>query len=335
LGPSLPGGRANASLSLIEMEKRVLVVPLERAGERLDLFLAQSIPELSRSRIQRLIKEGRVTINGIKALKPRQKLAGKEEIELEIPPPEKILLEPEPGVPFEILYEDRDIVVLNKPPGLVVHPAAGHSKGTLVQGLLARVRDLSGIGGELRPGIVHRLDKDTSGLLLVAKHDQAHQALSLQFKEREVSKVYLALVHGVPSLSSGHVDRPLGRHPVHRKKMSIQPHGREAYTAWKVREGFKRMRAALLEVYPRTGRTHQIRVHLASIGHPIVGDRLYGGLRPTGPKALRQMLHAWKLSFFHPHTGKRLSFEAPLPPDFQSLLEELRAQERYGKKGPL
>lgn len=311
------------------MERKQVVVPAEKAGERLDVFLAQSLEGLSRSQVQRLIKEGHVAVAGQPVRKPKHKLKGGEEIEVEIPPPEAVSLEPDAAVPFEILYQDEDLVVINKPPGVVIHPAAGHLQGTLVHGLLARIKDLSGVGGELRPGIVHRLDKDTSGVLLVAKHDRAHLALSRQFKDRQVSKVYLALVHGLPAALSGHVDRPIGRHPVERKKMSVHaPQGREAYTEWKVRELFKRSKAALLEVHPLTGRTHQIRVHLASLGHPIVGDALYGGCRPTGPKAPRQMLHAWRLSFLHPRTGRKLSFEAPLPPDFSKLLEELRARER-------
>ena len=218
--------------------------------------------------------------------------------------------------------------MLNKPPGIVIHPAAGHWRGTLVHGLLWRLKDLSAIGDKLRPGIVHRLDKDTSGLLIVAKNNLAHQALIRQFQEREVHKTYLALVHGVPKARSGVINRPVGRHPVYRQKMSVHsPRGREALTRWRIKETFPKARAALLEVFPLTGRTHQIRVHLSSIGHPIVGDKLYGGQKPTGPKAQRQMLHAWRISFFHPRSGKEMSFEAPLPEDFQNLLEDLRGQE--------
>ncbi|NPB09632.1 MAG: RluA family pseudouridine synthase [Thermodesulfobacteria bacterium] len=310
------------------MKEYRLVVPQEARGERIDSFLARQIEDLSRSQIKRLIEEGHLLLQGEPLSKPKYRLRGGEEIRLTVPPPQEISLEPE-EVPFEVVYEDEDLLVINKPPGLVIHPAAGHYHGTLVHGLLARVDDLSGVGGELRPGIVHRLDKDTSGLLLVAKNDRTHLALSQQFQDRKVEKTYLALVHGVPSSNWGRVDRPIGRHPVHRKKMSVHaPRGREAVTEWRLRERFKKSRAALLEVHPLTGRTHQIRVHLSSIGHPIVGDELYGGCRPTGPKASRQMLHAWRLSFVHPRSGETLSFEAPLPDDFQTLLEELRAREQ-------
>ncbi len=299
-----------------------LQVSEEQAGQRLDVFLAENVPELTRSQAKKLILEGYVRL-GEKKVRPKYPVKPGETVLVSLPPPEEPSLRPEEEVPFEILYEDEDLAVVNKPPGVVVHPAAGHSSGTLVHGLLARLKDLSGVGGELRPGIVHRLDKDTSGLLLVAKSDQAHQALTRQFKYREVSKVYLALVHGVLRVPSGKIDYPIGRHPVHRKKMSIHAkRAREALTLWKVRERFRK--ATLLEVRLLTGRTHQIRVHLSAIGHPIVGDALYGGARPQGPKAARQMLHAWQIRFLHPRTHQELSFEAPLPEDFRLLLERLR-----------
>ncbi len=309
------------------MEEKRFKAPKEAEGERLDVFLTRRA-ELSRSQIKRLIEEGLVRVEGQVITKPSYRLRGGEEILLRLPPPQEMSLEPE-EVAFEIIYEDQDLLVLNKPPGLVIHPAAGHPHGTLVHGLLARVKDLSGVGGELRPGIVHRLDKDTSGLLLVAKNDQAHLKLSQQFQDRKIEKTYLALVHGIPQTLTGRIDRPIGRHPVHRKKMSVHaPRGREAITEWRLKESFRRSRAALLEVKPLTGRTHQIRVHLASIGYPIVGDELYGGCRPTGPKAKRQMLHAWRLSFRHPTTGKILSFEGTLPEDFETMLEKLREKEK-------
>ncbi len=294
----------------------------EEAGERLDVFLSRKIPELTRSRIKKLISEGLVSLGEGKGVKASRQVRAGEKITIRVPPPEEISLEPE-EVPFEILYEDAHLAVIVKPPGVVVHPAAGHLRGTLVHGLLRRLTDLSGVGGQLRPGIVHRLDKDTSGLMVVAKNDQAHLRLTTMFKGREVEKWYLALVHGVPEPRSGKINAPIGRHPVHRKKMMAgAPRGRSAETFYRVREVFRR--AALLEVRPYTGRTHQIRVHLAYIGHPIVGDPLYGGRRPQGPKAERQMLHAWRLAFEHPVTGARLSFEAPPPPDFEKLLKELR-----------
>jgi len=304
----------------------LLRVNPEDAGKRLDLFLTEKIPELTRSRIKRLVSEGLIEIKGVGQLKASRKVKGGEEVRITVPPPEEISLAPE-EVPFEILYEDKDLAVIAKPPGVVVHPGAGHLKGTLVHGLLKRLSGLSGIGGELRPGIVHRLDKDTSGLMVVAKTDQAHLRLTEAFKSREVEKWYLALVHGVPELRAGKIEVPIGRHPKHRKKMLAgAPRGRLAETFYRVREAFRK--AALLEVRPFTGRTHQIRVHLSYIGHPIVGDPLYGGRRPQGPQAKRQMLHAWRLSFKHPLSGEKLAFESPLPSDFEKLLAELRACEK-------
>jgi 23S rRNA pseudouridine1911/1915/1917 synthase len=303
-----------------------LVVAKEDTGKRLDVFLAEKIPELTRSQAKKLIEAGLVSADETPLLKPRYKLKGWETLEVHIPPPAEIKLEPQEEVPFEILYEDQDLAVINKPPGVVVHPACGHTDRTLVHGLLAKLKNLSGVGGETRPGIVHRLYKDTSGLLVVAKNDRAHLALSEMFQKREVKKTYLALVHGVPKARFGKIDRPIRRHPVYRKKMAVhEREGREAVTYWRLREAFRR--AALLEVEPLTGRTHQIRVHLASIGHPILGDELYGGAKPHGPKAGRQMLHAWRLRFKHPRTGEELFFEAPLPKDFEELLHALRREK--------
>ncbi|WP_457756371.1 RluA family pseudouridine synthase [Thermodesulfatator indicus] len=298
------------------------VLPADE-GKRLDVFLAENISELTRSQAKKIIESGHVKIDGKVVSKPRHKIKAGDRIKVFVPAPKPLEIKPEEEVPFEILYEDKHLAVINKPPGVVVHPGAGHYEGTLVHGLLARLKDLSGIGGELRPGIVHRLDKDTSGLLVVAKDDKTHQALTQMFKDREIKKIYLALVHGVPRLSAGKIEKPIGRHPVNRQKMSVHAKtGREALTFYRVRERFPK--AALLEVEPKTGRTHQIRVHLASIGHPIVGDELYGGARPYGPKARRQMLHAYRLAFKHPVTGKELFFEAPLPEDFEEILSELR-----------
>ena len=307
------------------LEEKLTPAP-EDAGKRLDVFLAEKIPNLSRSQAKKLISEGQVKVGGRPLTKPKHRLKPGEEVQVFIPAPEPLSLEPDTGVPFEILYEDEGLAVINKPAGVVVHPAAGHLHGTLVHGLLARLKDLSGVGGMLRPGIVHRLDKDTSGLLLIAKDDRTHQALSAMFKERKVKKLYLALVHGVPQALSGKIEAPLGRHPVNRKKMAVLAGGREAVTLWRRKEVFRR--AALLEVEPLTGRTHQIRVHLASLGHPIVGDELYGGAKPHGPKAHRQLLHAWKLRLRHPLTGEELAFEAELPEDFREVLDELRRKTR-------
>jgi len=239
--------------------------------------------------------------------------------------PEKIAL--------DILFEDKDLLVLNKAPGIVVHPAAGHAAGTLVNALLHHVRDLSGVGGVLRPGIVHRLDRGTSGLMVVAKDDETHRALAAQFASRKVEKEYLAIVHGVPRARQGVIEAAIGRDPVHRKKMSVRaPRGREARSAYTVVEVFDG--AALLRVRVHTGRTHQIRVHLASLGHPVAGDATYGGTRPPSSRRAaarvaleglpRPALHAARLAFTHPATGERLEFESRLPPDLQDLLPLLR-----------
>jgi len=303
----------------------LLEVGDEDSGKRLDAFVAERIPELTRSRVKKLLARGLVTIRGVREPKASRKLKAGEQVVVRVPPPEEVSLEPE-EVPFEILYEDEDLAVIVKPPGVVVHPGAGHLKGTLVHGLLKRLSGLSGIGGELRPGIVHRLDKDTSGLMVVAKNDRVHLRLTAMFKNREVEKWYLAVVHGVPEPRAGRIILPIGRHPVHRQRMMAGvPGGRSAETFYRVREVFGQ--AALLEVRPFTGRTHQIRVHLSHLGHPIVGDALYGGRRPQGPRAERQMLHAWRLSFKHPLTGEGLYFEAPPPQDFLELLEGLRKCE--------
>ena len=245
---------------------------------------------------------------------------------------------PQPeDIELAVVHEDVHLIVVNKPAGLVVHPGAGTAGGTLVNALLGHVRDLSGVGGVLRPGIVHRLDKGTSGLLVVAKDDEAHRALVRQFAGRTVEKEYLALVLGLPAQASGQVDAPIGRDPVHRQKMSVRaPRGREARTSWTVEERFDG--AALLRVRIHTGRTHQIRVHLASIGHPVAGDPVYGGTRtPSSRRAgareallslARPALHAARLAFTHPVTGHRLAFSAPLPPDLVAVLDRLRAASR-------
>jgi 23S rRNA pseudouridine1911/1915/1917 synthase len=301
-----------------------------KAGKRLDAWLADSQPDLSRARWQALIKSGAVTVNGRPA-KPNCKLSEADRIEWTIPPPvaTETLAE---DIPLQVLFEDRHIIVVNKPAGLVVHPAAGNRSGTLVNALLHHCKDLSGIGGEERPGIVHRLDKDTSGVMVAAKTEQAMTELARQFKDRETEKEYLAIVRGVPEPPTGRVDAPIGRHPIHRKKMAVNVrHSRHAVSNYQVLEDFKQ--AALLRVRIETGRTHQIRVHMAHLRHPIVGDTLYG--RPGGPDAIRaerQMLHAAKLSIAHPDTGERLYFSAPLPPDMEDLLARLRQAGRERKR---
>ncbi len=290
-------------------------VTSESSGIRLDHYLAEKLPHLSRSRLQALIKEGYILVQGRQS-KPGEKLREGERIDVEIPeaaPTEDAAPE---AIPLEILYEDDDLLVLNKPAGMVVHPAAGNPDGTLVNALLHHCGALSSIGGEQRPGIVHRLDKETSGCMVTAKNDLAHQGLSRQFAGREVLKVYLALASGKFAKPSGMVETEIGRHPVHRKKMAVVENGkgRASRTAYRVlRElGSGGSLASLVECTLHTGRTHQIRVHLKHLGHPLLGDALYGK-RGNHP---RQMLHAWKLGFTHPRTGKPMQFQAPIPDDF-------------------
>ncbi|HYX90659.1 MAG TPA: RluA family pseudouridine synthase [Myxococcaceae bacterium] len=319
---------------MVAPERRVHVVPPEARGERLDQHLSSAFPDLTRSRIQALIDEGRVRIDG-RAPKASLRIRGGERVELELAPPapaQPVAQE----LPLQILYEDADLVVVDKAPGMVVHPAAGHAEGTLVNALLYQVKDLSGIGGELRPGVVHRLDKDTSGCLVVAKNELALAALQAAFKGRTVNKTYLALVHGVPRRAEGTIQTLYGRHPIHRKRFTGRSKsGKPAVTAYRLRKRFEG--AALLEVDLLTGRTHQVRVHLSEMGHPLLCDALYGGARKgrgavaEAQHALkRQALHAWKLAFAHPRTGQPLAFEAPLPSDFARALELLRpnAQNR-------
>lgn len=301
-------------------------VPPESEGQRLDLFVVQSIQtvELSRSRVHGLIKAGHVLVNGA------ERKAGyivhlHDVITVRIPPPKPVGLTPE-KVFFEILYEDDDVLVLSKPPATVVHPACGHDQGTLVHGLLQHCDDLSGISGELRPGIVHRLDKDTSGVMVVAKSDAVHSSLIRQFKGRSVKKIYHAIVVGGLSSLEGRVDFPIGRHPVNRKKMAVREHdGREAVTHWRVLEEFNGQ-FTYLEIRLETGRTHQIRVHMAALGHPVAGDALYGGKKRSCEEFAikRQCLHAYSLSFKHPVTGENLHFIAPLWLDMQQTLSLLR-----------
>jgi 23S rRNA pseudouridine1911/1915/1917 synthase len=292
------------------------VVWKQDARVRLDRFLARELPEYSRSRIQQLIRAGSVRLNGA-ATRPRQLVRAGDEVEVTEPPPEKIDARPEP-IPLDVLFEDKDLIVINKPAGLVVHPGAGHREHTLVNALLSHCPMLSGIGGKERPGIVHRLDKDTSGCLVVAKNDTAHRALSRQFVERTVEKIYLALVAGKLRKQTGVIEEKIGRHPVHRQRMSVaSPRGRAAKTEYRVvRTGDK---ASLIECRLHSGRTHQVRVHLHHLGHPVLGDKVYASrLARDFP---RQMLHAWKLGFRHPSTAEWKNFEAPLPDDFATAME--------------
>lgn len=290
----------------------------DRAGERLDVFVARSLPRLTRSRVRRLIDGGFVTVDGALAAKAGVKLEAGQRLQVTLPPPEPELA-PEP-IPLRIVYEDGDLLVVDKPAGLAVHPSPGHSSHTLVNAVLAHCPALSAVGGEGRPGIVHRLDKDTSGLIIVAKNDAAHLSLARQLKDRQVEKTYLALVEGRVEPGEGVIDAPIGRHPRHRKKMAVVAAGREARTRYRVlREVDGR---SLVEARPETGRTHQIRVHFASIGHPIVGDPVYGrGGRE--PPVRRQFLHAQRLAFRHPRTGEWLELGAPLAEDLRAALAEL------------
>ncbi len=297
------------------------------ADERLDRALA-ALAGVPRSQAQRWIDAGVVRCNAASA-KASQRLAIGDVLAAEPPEPTPLALEPEP-MPLSILHEDAALIVLDKPAGLVVHPAPGHARGTLVHGLLHHCRDLAGIGGALRPGIVHRLDAGTSGVMVVAKCDAAHQALALQFREHTIERVYHAFVRGTPAAESGRVERPIGRHPRDRKRMSVATRsGRAAATVWRVRTRYPRPGAAWLEVRPETGRTHQIRVHLASQGLPILGDPVYGRSRaglPPGVSLARPALHAARLGFVHPDTAERLVFDAPLPEDLVALAAALEAE---------
>ena len=298
-----------------------LTATRESCGSRLDVWLEGRLDGLSRTRIQALIRSGHIS-SPRKALTPHCKVIEGMSVEVRIPPPLPTTIVAE-AIPLDILYEDTDIFVVNKSAGLVVHPAAGHRCGTLMNALLYHCRDLNGVGGELRPGIVHRLDKDTSGVMVVAKHDRAMAALVRQFKNGEVKKTYRAIVHGCPCPPSGTVRTLVGRSPHNRKKMSARPKsGRPSITHYESVEVFQKCSFLLVRI--ETGRTHQIRVHMAHIGHPIVGDTQYGRHR-QGPAADRQMLHSSRLAFSHPGLGKQVSFEAPIPDDMLDVLEELRA----------
>jgi 23S rRNA pseudouridine1911/1915/1917 synthase len=305
---------------------------VEAPGGRLDHILVAELEEFSRTRLQKVIREGYVKVNGACVLKPAFPLEGGEVVEITLPAQQPAQLTPE-KIPLDIVYEDQDIILINKPPGMVVHPSVGHEHGTLVHAVLNHAPDIRGIGGELRPGVVHRLDKDTSGLIIMAKHDQAHVSLQRQFARRQVNKIYLALVDGRPPTPKGKIDAPVGRDPQNRKKMAIHPKGsgREAVSFFDTLEAFPDH--SLLEVRPLTGRTHQIRTHLAFIKCPIVGDRTYGRRKPSLPVS-RQMLHAAKLTFRLPSKGEEQEFVAPLTEDFAEALDALRVSvDRKGGKG--
>ena len=304
------------------MEEDLLQITAEESGERIDALLARMVPELSRSAAQRLLEDGLVTLLG-KPVRKNYRCAAGDCFELVLPEPEDLPLVPQ-DIPLDVVFEDSDVIVVNKPRGLVVHPAPGHPDGTLVNALLFHCGDsLSGIGGEKRPGIVHRIDKDTSGLLIAAKNDFAHRALSEQLKDRSLSRTYEAVVRGNLREDAGTVDRPIGRHPTDRKRMAIVPGGRPAVTHWQViarYKGYTHVRCKL-----ETGRTHQIRVHMASLGHPLLGDFTYGA--PSPEKGLEgQCLHARELKFIHPRSGLPVHLETPLPAYFLEILSKLGPQ---------
>ena len=306
----------------------------DQAGSRLDTLVAAEVDHCSRSFAATLIRQGQISVDG-SPRKPGYTVKAGETVAGTIRPPETPAFLPE-AIPLQIIYEDAELLAVNKAPGMVVHPAPGHRRGTLANALMHHCPDLAGISGSLRPGIVHRLDKDTSGVLVVAKTHRAMQHLADQFKSRRVRKLYLSLVYGTPHADRGSVDLPIGRHPQERKKISVVTHRpRTALTHWRIRERFAG--ACLLELDIRTGRTHQIRVHCLSMGHPVIGDPVYG-LRSSKKQLLRerpdlarglqtvdrQMLHAWRLEIAHPVSGAALHLEAPLPADMQAFMDQLR-----------
>ena len=302
-------------------EERIERVPaLEDGGKRLDVFLREKT-DLSRSRIASLIREGRVWINDEPAAKPSEEIAPGQRIRMTVPPPVPAQAEAE-DLPLVILWEDESMAVIDKPCGMVVHPAAGNESGTLVNALLYHLHDLSGIGGEQRPGIVHRLDKDTSGVLVVAKNDAAHMNLARQFQARTMEKHYAAIVSGTMKSESGRIDAPIGRHPENRKKMAVRADGRSAVTEWQLAEALRG--CSFLDVHILTGRTHQIRVHMASVGHPVLGDPIYGQQGKGTLRAPRLMLHAERISLDHPRTGERMTFVSPLPEAFEVFRQKHR-----------
>jgi len=320
----------SSQISGSDAERALIAVDPESAGSRLDHFLSSKIPSLSRNRIKQLIEDGFIQITPPCSIKSSLKLKGGEVVELTIPQSEPIEALPE-KLAIKVLYEDSAIIIVDKEAGMVVHPAAGHSSGTLVNALLYHCNDLSGIGGKLRPGIVHRLDKDTSGVMIVTKNDDAHNKMAGQFKVHRISRKYKALVYGEMA-PRGTIDEPLGRHPVDRKKIAPVKEGRRAVTHWKLLKAYQGL--SLVELTLETGRTHQIRVHLSNIGHAIVGDETYGN--PGRVKGIknkviqdklkgmkRQALHAFLLGFKHPVTDEYMEFTSQLPQDMQSLIDIL------------
>lgn len=308
------------------MDAELIELVVKEPGSiRLDKFLTTHLPHYSRSRLQTLIKEGFVWVDGLPARKAGQMLGGGERILVRLPPPTTTQLIPE-TIPLDIIFENKDLVIVNKPAGMVVHPSAGHSSGTLVHALLAHAPDVEGVGGERRPGVVHRLDKDTSGIILLAKKDAVHQWLQAQFRTRRVEKTYLALVDGSPPTPYGRIETDIARDPAHRKRMAVVPpgKGRLAITEYHTLHSFPSH--TLVEVHPITGRTHQIRLHLSFLGCPVVGDRVYGRRHPSLP-VTRQFLHAARLVITLPGESKPRVFEAPLPEELAEILRRLQEQQ--------
>lgn len=319
----------------MQHDEITLVVSEDDEADRLDHYLGANAPELSRTRAKSIIEDGLVTVNG-RRVKPSTRIYPGDVVSAKVPELEKLRARPE-SIPIDILYEDDDIIVINKGPGMVVHPAPGTPGGTLVNALLGREAALSSVGGVLRPGIVHRLDRDTTGVIVVAKNDLSHRRLAAAFEERRVGKTYLALVWGNPAAPSGTIDAPIDRHPRDRKRMAVVDGGRDAVTEWRVRERFSF--ASFIEARPATGRTHQIRVHMAHIRNPIIGDPVYGGIKRSfgdvapdhrrhaervNEAAVRHALHARRIVFDHPGTGAHMEFTALLPDDLAHVLDLLR-----------
>ncbi|MFC1668688.1 RluA family pseudouridine synthase [Chlamydiota bacterium] len=304
--------------------KKTLHVPSLYNNKRLDIFIAETLTDFSRTYIKKLILEGYIHVNN-EQQKPHYKLTADDTILLHIPEPETTEILPQ-NIPLSILHEDESLVIINKQPGIVVHPASGNLNNTIVNALMYHIHNFNGINGSIRPGIVHRLDKDTSGCLIIAKNDRAHHFISSQFKKRTIQKKYLALVGGTISNDTGTINNPIGRHPVARKKMSINYNkGRDAETTFSVKARFSC--ATFVEILPKTGRTHQIRVHFSSLGNPILGDTVYGKKYTLLARELeikRQLLHASQITFLHPRTEKEITITAPLPPDMITILDFLK-----------
>lgn len=305
------------------MEGQDIQLQVQDGNERLDRWLASQLPNLSRSRLQKLIEQGHISLNGTPCTTKKTTVQAGDLLQVTLPDAAPLELRPE-AIPLNILYEDDQLIIINKPAGMVVHPAPGHDRGTLVNALLAHCDDLAGIGGVQRPGIVHRLDKDTTGAMVVAKTDFALQHLQNQIKVKSARREYLGIIHGAPKTESGTVDLPIGRHPVDRKKMAVVPleKGRHAITHWQVVERLGNY--TLMHFRLETGRTHQIRVHCAAMGHPLVGDPNYSAGRSVGVNLTGQALHAWKLTLQHPVSGETISVIAPIPAQMTTLLSVLR-----------